>query len=134
MNIASITSQSLSAASSGSPTATASTGSGSFKDLWAQVGHDLNKGDLTGAQTAFAQIKSLYQQNGGNTSGPHTGPLSTDIRSLAQALNSNSLTGAQAAFTQLRQDWQASQAAGGGSQSTSVLASSSTSSLLNVLA
>jgi hypothetical protein len=139
MNIGSITSQSLSAATSGSTAATGAAGGGTFKNLWAQVGYDLNKGNLTGAQTAFAQIKTLYQQNhpggtGSTGSGSSPGPLRTDIVALGQALNSNSLTASQAAFNQLQQDARAAGVIGGGSQSASVLASSSTANLLNVLA
>lgn len=136
MNIASITSQSLSAASTAHASSAGAAGSGSFKDLWAQVGYDLNKGNLTGAQSAFAQIKTLYQQNQANGTGgggSGSGPLRTDIHNLAQALGSNSLTAAQAAFAQLQQD---AKAAGfGGSQNAGAQApTGSTANLLNVLA
>lgn len=98
--------------------------------LWSQVGKDLNTGNLSGAQTAFAGLKSIYDQNH-TSSDPTNGPLTSDLQNLSQALSSGSLSASQAAFTQLGQDARADGITGSGSTTPDT---GTTGSQVNVLA
>jgi hypothetical protein len=87
---------------SGSAQNTQSTTSNPFTDLTA-IGDALQKGDLTGAQTAFATL----QQDLGTTNAQNaTATSGTDLTTIGNALQSNDLAGAQNAFAKLMQDLQ----------------------------
>src|SRR5262249_15593425 len=68
-----------------------------------QLSHALQNGDLAGAQSAFATLSAL----GDNNSGPFKNPrLAQDFSLVGQALQSGDLAGAQTAFAKLQQDIQ----------------------------
>jgi hypothetical protein len=75
-----------------------------------QLASDLQSGDLSGAQSAYASIEQLLPANQ-SSSGSATGSngssaIQSDIASLGQALQSGDLSGAQSAFSQLQSDLQ----------------------------
>jgi len=85
------------------------------------LGYALQKGDLAGAQTAFADLTALLQSNGQatapatavNTTGAATAatgsgsPLQTDFDALSKALQSGDVNSAKSAFSQLMKDLKA---------------------------
>jgi len=75
-----------------------------------QLASDLQSGDLSGAQSAYASIEQLLPANQ-SSSGSATGSngssaIQSDFASLGQALQSGDLSGAQSAFSQLQSDLQ----------------------------
>jgi hypothetical protein len=87
---------------------------------YTQLASALASGDLTGAQSAFADLQQALQaQTGSNNSTPATAPTTDSTSSadpilnafnaLGQALSSGDLTQAQAAFAQLQSDIQAAE-------------------------
>jgi hypothetical protein len=93
------------------------------KFLWSQVGHDLNSGNLSGAQSAFAKLTTIFDRNrSGATPASSTGtpstPLRADVQQLSQALQSGNLSDAQAAFAKLSQDAKSAGVGGGGNATT----------------
>jgi outer membrane protein assembly factor BamD (BamD/ComL family) len=79
---------------------------------------DLQSGNLSGAQSAFSNLRQLLpaeqdSSNSSASSGPSS-TIQTDFAALGQALSSGNLTQAQSAFSQLQGDLQnASQPTGG---------------------
>ena len=75
-----------------------------------QLASDLQSGDLSGAQSAYASIEQLLPANQ-SSSGSATGSngssaIQSEFASLGQALQSGDLSGAQSAFSQLQSDLQ----------------------------
>jgi hypothetical protein len=66
----------------------------------------LNNGDLSAAQSAFANLKSLGgpQPPQASSSQPSQGSAANPLQSLASALQSGDLAGAQAAFATLEKN------------------------------
>jgi hypothetical protein len=83
------------------------------------LGQDLQSGNLTDAQSVFAQLQQDIQATQNNQNccdhdsdgrqGSLMGSINSDLSSLGQALQSNSTTDAQSALAQRQQDIQALQ-------------------------
>lgn len=73
-----------------------------------QLANALETGDLSGAQSAYANIQQVLQGAAGGSSSTGSTTLQNDFASLGQALQSGDLSQAQSAFAQLQND------AGGG--------------------
>jgi outer membrane protein assembly factor BamD (BamD/ComL family) len=90
-----------------------------IKQDFQQLASALQSGNLSGAQSAYANIQQLLQGSQGssasNTSSTSTGSntLQNDFLALGQALQSGDLSTAQNAFAQLQSDFQASRQSGG---------------------
>jgi hypothetical protein len=90
-----------------------------IKQDFQQLASALQSGNLSGAQSAYANIQQLLQGSQGssatNTSSTSTGSntLQNDFLALGQALQSGDLSTAQSAFAQLQSDFQASRPSGG---------------------
>jgi hypothetical protein len=87
------------------------------QQYYAQLANDLQSGNLTDAQTAFAALQQALQtQDGANTASTTTAtgvnssdPILNDFNALGQALQSGNLSQAQSAFSQLQSDVQTAQ-------------------------
>ena len=124
-----------SAGSAGDPTQNGQSGSGQnqFAADFSAVGQALQKGDLSGAQKAFATLQqdmpsvqgrhhhhrhhhgsantqgtdsATSNSSAQSTNGSGQNQLVTDLSALGQALQNGNVTQAQAAFTTLEQDMQ----------------------------
>jgi hypothetical protein len=78
------------------------------KNLWDQLGQALQKGDLAGAQKAFAALQANAPQGASQAQGAATqngqGSSSQNpLNTLASALQSGNLAAAQQAFSQVQQ-------------------------------
>jgi hypothetical protein len=88
---------------------------------YAQLNSSLQSGDLSGAQSAFANLQQALQSQGTSTTTPATqstttsgtDPITNDFNALGSALSSGNLTQAQSAFSQLQNDIQTAQQAQG---------------------
>jgi hypothetical protein len=72
-----------------------------------QLASALQNGDLSDAQSAYANIQQVLQANSGSSGSGGASTLQNDFASLGQALQSGDLSGAQSAFSQLQSDLQA---------------------------
>jgi len=108
-------------------TRTATTGTASAAQQFAQLGRDLQSGNLQGAQQDFANLSQSGQQNGAQSVGGHHGQghhhhgggvqsasanssaqqsISQAFGTLSQDLQAGNLSGAQSAFATLQNDLQ----------------------------
>lgn len=72
------------------------------KSAFAQLGQDLQSGNLSQAQADFATLQTDFPQNGQNSSSA----IGQDFNSLGQALQSGNLSSAQQAFSKVQTDVQ----------------------------
>jgi hypothetical protein len=146
------TSQNSTAATTPAATTTAATTSNnSVAQAFAQLGQDLQSGNLQAAQQDFATLQQDAQQNSAQVGGHHhhhhtessqnsssgqqTNSLVQDFSQLAQSLQAGNLQGSQSAFSTLQNDLQ--QIGGfitSGSGSTSGTPAPAISGSLNVTA
>ena len=88
---------------------------GQFRQEFQALASDLQSGDLTGAQQAFAAVQQLLpNSSAGNQTqngqqGSNQNPFATDLNALGQALQSGKVSDAQEAFAKLQQDMQSVQ-------------------------
>lgn len=75
------------------------------------IGSALQSSNLTGAQSAFAQLQQLLPNSStsNQTQNGQQNPIATDMNALSSALSSNNVSDAQAAYAKLQQDMQAVQ-------------------------
>lgn len=82
-----------------------------FKEIrqdFKQLASALQSGDLSGAQSAYANIQQVLQANQGTATGSSgSNTLQNDFAAVGQALQSGDLSQAQSAFSQLQSDFQA---------------------------
>jgi hypothetical protein len=142
------------------PTTTAATtGATTLAQQFAQLGQDLQSGNLQGAQQDYTNLQQAAQQNGTQQMGGHHGhrhhggdfqsalassasaqsnPIAQAFSSLAQDLQAGNLSGAQTAFAALQSDLQAiggfTSSGSGGTSPTSTGTGASTAANLNVSA
>src|SRR5208282_483114 len=69
-----------------------------------QLQQDLQTGNLSGAQSAFATLQQNAPQNA--TSSQNNSPIAQAFSQLAQDLKSGNLTGAQQDYATIQQDFQ----------------------------
>jgi len=72
------------------------------KSLWDQLGQALQKGDLAGAQKAFAALQANAPQGAPAQNGQGSSSQNP-VSALASALQSGNLAAAQKAFSQIQQ-------------------------------
>jgi DNA-binding FadR family transcriptional regulator len=88
-----------------------------IKQDFQQLASALQSGDLSGAQSAYANIEQVLGANSGSstatTSSSGSSTLQNDFAALGQALQSGDLSTAQSAFSQLQSDVQASRQSSG---------------------
>ncbi|MGP0071704.1 MAG: hypothetical protein ACLPWF_07190 [Bryobacteraceae bacterium] len=76
-----------------------------------QLASDLQSGDMSGAQSAYASIEQLLPANQSSSSSPTgsngSSTIQNDFAALGQALQSGDLSQAQSAFSQLQSDFKA---------------------------
>lgn len=91
------------------------------KQDFKQLASALQSGDLSGAQSAFASIKTLLQSQSPSGSPALAGSktIQSDFSQLGQALQSGDLSQATSAFSQLKTDVQASNPSGTGTTTAS---------------
>jgi outer membrane protein assembly factor BamD (BamD/ComL family) len=85
-----------------------------FAQLFAQLGQDLQSGDLKSAQSAFTSLQkvlpSYYQQTTSSTSSTSTSqsqnPVAQAFQQLSQDLQSGNLSAAQQDYSTIQQDFQ----------------------------
>jgi outer membrane protein assembly factor BamD (BamD/ComL family) len=118
-------SQNLSGANqSSAATASSATGNNALAQAFAQLGQDLQSGNLQGAQQDFTNVKQDVQQISSQQVGGHhghqhhhteslqssssqqTNPIAQAFSTLAQDLQAGNLSGAQSAFSTLQNDLQ----------------------------
>jgi hypothetical protein len=94
--------------------------------------NSLASGDLTGAQSVFQAVQTLYQNslNASGTSQSSTSQVSTDLAALGSALTSGDLTTAQSAFATVQADLKPSTSP---SQITEAIAASQSLALVDEL-
>ena len=142
-----------------STTGATSIGTTSATQQFAQLGQDLQSGNLQAAQQDYTNLQQAGQQNsaqqvaghhrhghhhnGGGFQSPSTGSsaqqaISQAFGTLSQDLQAGNLSGAQSAFATLQSDLQAiggfTSSGSGGANPTSAASSSSTGATLNVSA
>lgn len=143
-------------------TSTTTTGTTSTAQQFAQLGQDLQSGNLQAAQQDYTNIQQTAQQNATQQVGGHhhrghhhhggglqsassnsssssqSNPIAQAFSTLAQDLQGGNLSGAQSAFATLQNDLQQiggfSSSGSGGTSPTSSAASTSTGGTLNVSA
>jgi outer membrane protein assembly factor BamD (BamD/ComL family) len=107
----------------------ATTGTGTVAQQFAQLGQDLQSGNLQAAQQDYSNIQQAAQQNGVQQAGGHhhghhhhggemqaasslssanqqSNPITAAFSALSQDLQAGNLTGAQSAFATLQNDLQ----------------------------
>jgi nucleoside recognition membrane protein YjiH len=94
--------------------------------------NSLASGDLTGAQSVFQAVQTLYQNslNASGTSQSSTSQVSTDLAALGSALTSGDLTTAQSVFATVQADLKPSTSP---SQITEAIAASQSLALVDEL-
>ena len=147
------------AATTASTTGTTTAGTPSVAQQFAQLGQDLQSGNLQAAQQDYTNLQQTAQQNGARQVGGHhrghhhhggdfqsatstsssqSNPIVQAFSTLAQDLQAGNLSGAQSAFATLQSDLQ--QIGGfaspgfGGTNPTSTASGPSTGGTLNVSA
>ena len=77
-----------------------------FKQDVQQPGQDLHAGNLTGAQTDFANLQQLESSKSSGSTAQSSNPIAQAFKQLAQDLQSGNLSAAQQDFNTLQQDIQ----------------------------
>ena len=81
-----------------------------FQQDFAQLGQDLQAGNLSAAQTDFATLQQIEGQGGSSAPAAQNGnPILQIFNQLSQDLQSGNLSGAQQDFANLQQDLQNAQ-------------------------
>jgi outer membrane protein assembly factor BamD (BamD/ComL family) len=77
-----------------------------FRQEFAQLGQDLQSGNLSAAQADFATLQQNQPQSNLAASAQSNNPIATAFNQLSSDLQSGNLTGAQQDYTTIQQDFQ----------------------------
>jgi outer membrane protein assembly factor BamD (BamD/ComL family) len=77
-----------------------------FQQEFAQLGQDLQSGNLSAAQADFATLQQNQPQSNLAASAQSNNPIPTAFNQLSSDLQSGNLTGAQQDYTTIQQDFQ----------------------------
>jgi hypothetical protein len=78
-----------------------------FQQLFQQLGQDLQSGNLSAAQSAFASLQKLGPQSNSTTTTQSNNPVAQAFNQLAQDLQAGNLSAAQQDYATLQQALQA---------------------------
>jgi len=73
---------------------------------FAQLGKDLESGNLSAAQADFATLEQLMPQNNSAAAAESNSPIAQAFNQLSEDLQSGNLTAAQQAYANIQQDFQ----------------------------
>ncbi len=76
-----------------------------FQQAFAQLGQDLQSGNLAAAQTDFATLQPLGPQNNSTTSAENNSPIAQALNQLSTDLKSGNTAAAQQDYATIQQDF-----------------------------
>jgi len=80
-----------------------------FRQEFQQLGQDLQKGDLSGAQTDFTALQQLEPGNNASSSTQSKSPIAQDFTQLSQDMQAGNVSAAQQDYAKIQQDSRAAQ-------------------------